>query len=75
MQVRAVKKIMDKHIGFTVETRSLIWPFWKTFHYGVNDGGGKFYILESTEQLAVNTYLEKTGIYDLTVRTGDTTCE
>ena len=46
---RVVQKYKD---CFTVETTHWFLPWWYTFSYGINEGGGSWIIERSTAELA-----------------------
>ncbi len=46
MKIKVMKITYHAQIGYSVFYRTWYWPFWRQFLYGINEGGGQYFIFE-----------------------------
>ncbi len=66
MKIKVMKITYHAQIGYSVFYRTWYWPFWRQFLYGINEGGGQYFIFENTKQKALEAYREVIKISDIT---------
>lgn len=51
-------RIVTNGVKYSIEVRKWYWPFWRLFTFGINEGGGSYYIAEDTKEKANDRFLE-----------------